>query len=251
MNLNIDNLKLISVLKPVSPQKIQIPSRPSHAYVFRESGAVDYDFAGFKTRQEAGEVLIIPKGTAFTANLVGNEESRYTVINFDGDFSITKAMKLNLGSEALRIFAILDNLAAMDHERDIFWMLSGFYEITARLLKTEQADYHTRETLSLMEPALKLLRHDLFNPTLKVSALHEACGISDTYFRTLFTSQFGVSPKKYILDRRLIHAKQLLDSGECSSVGDAAELSGFEDPLYFSRVFKNRYGYPPSLDLVK
>lgn len=251
MKFYIDNIQLLSVLPLVSPPKLYNPSRPSHALVFRHCGAIDYDFGTWQTRQEPGEVLLIPKGTSFTATQVGHTESKYTVINFQGDFSVTEVKKLILGEEIVKVYAWLDRCAAMDPDRDRYWILSDFYRIIAQLAQQEQTNYYSQGSLSLLAPALEILQKDLFSSELKVGQLHVACGISDTYFRSLFAARYGVSPKKYILDRRLIHAKQLLDSGECSKVSDAARLSGFEDPLYFSRAFKARYGYPPSVAVIR
>lgn len=251
MDFRIENLELLSVLQLVSPPYLFNPGRPSHAYVFRRSGAIDYDFGTWQTRQEAGEVLLIPKGTVFSATLVGQEQSNYTVVNFQGDFSLTEVKKLTLGSEMIRVYDWLDRCAAMDPERDRYWILSEFYRITAQLAQLQQADTYTEASLALIEPALELIRKDLYDPELKVGLLHVVCSLSDTYFRDLFVARFGVVPKQYILDRRLNHAKQLLESGECRYVSDAARLSGFEDPLYFSRIYKSRYGHPPSADAVR
>lgn len=251
MKFYIDNFELLSVLHLVSPDLFYTPGRPSHALVFRRSGAVDYDFGTRKTRQELGEVMFLPKGTVFTAIPVGAEGSTYTIINFHGDCSFTEVKKMTLGPEMMDIFSRLDRCTAMDPERDRYWILSDFYAILAQLAQQEQHGYYSRSSMILIEPALELMRKKLFDPNLNVGQLPAVCGLSDTYFRNLFAARFGVSPKKYILDRRLIHAKQLLESGECRFVREAARLSGFEDPLYFSRIFKARYGYPPSAHGIK
>ena len=251
MNFHIENTELLSVLQLVSPACIVTPERPSHAYVFRRSGAGDYDFGSWQTRQEPGEVMLIPKGAVFTATLVGAEESKYTVVNFQGDFSLTEPKKLTLGKDMMQVYQWLDRCAAMDPERDRYWMLSDFYRITAQLTQQQQNASFAPESMDLIQPALKMIRKDLYDPGLKVGLLHVVCSLSDTYFRNLFVARFGVVPKQYILDRRLIHAKQLLESGECRFVSDAARLSGFEDPLYFSRIYKARYGHPPSEDAAR
>ena len=251
MFINIENLELLSVLQCTSPTRISVTHRPSHAFVFRRSGAIDYDFGTWKTRQEPGEVLLIPKGTVFSATLASQEESRYTVVNFQGDLSLTEAKKLALGTDTVQIYQLLDHCATMDPDRDRYWLLSDFYRLTAILAQQKQSDTFSQESVALIEPALELIRKDLYNPELKVGLLHVVCSLSDTYFRNLFVARFGVVPIKYILDRRLSHAKQLLESGECRYVSDAARLSGFEDPLYFSRIYKKRYGHSPSQDAIR
>ena len=251
MNFSIENLELLSVLQLISPPYLFNPGRPSHAFVFRRSGAIDYDFGSWQTRQEPGEVMLIPQSTVFSATLASKEESRYTAINFQGDFSLNEPKKLNLGKDTVHVYSILDRCASMDPERDRFSMLSDFYRIAAYLDQQGENSQYSQDSLALIEPALEMIRKDLFDPELKVGLLHVVCSLSDTYFRNLFIARFGVVPKQYILDRRLIHAKQLLESGDCRYVSDAARLSGFEDPLYFSRIYKARYGHPPSDDAIR
>ena len=50
-----------------------------------------------------------------------------------------------------------------------------------------------------------------------------------------------MSPVKYVTALRLDHAKELLITGQYS-VGEVAELCGFENVYYFSAVFKKTPG---------
>lgn len=70
-------------------------------------------------------------------------------------------------------------------------------------------------------------------------------GISHTSFRRHFKSQMAMSPVQYLLDLRLRKARNLLMQTTLP-VQTIAEECGFENPLYFSRFFKQRTGLPPS-----
>ena len=67
------------------------------------------------------------------------------------------------------------------------------------------------------------------------------------YFRKLFKKEMGVSPLKYLTQIRISHAKRLLRLKQRSgmSIQEIAWLSGFQDSLYFSRVFKKVTGVAP------
>ena len=52
------------------------------------------------------------------------------------------------------------------------------------------------------------------------------------------------SPVQIIVDRRLIEAKRLLLYSDLS-VTQCGEMAGFDDPAYFSRLFKQQTGVPP------
>jgi len=69
--------------------------------------------------------------------------------------------------------------------------------------------------------------------------------VSKDYLRHLFTHYVGQSPMRTIISARIEHAKKLLMNPELSVV-DVAEMCGFEDPYYFSRLFKNYTEKSPS-----
>jgi AraC family transcriptional regulator, transcriptional activator of pobA len=54
----------------------------------------------------------------------------------------------------------------------------------------------------------------------------------------------GRATKDLILDRVMLEAARLLRFTDLG-VGEVARRVGFDDPLYFSRAFKRRYGEPP------
>ena len=69
---------------------------------------------------------------------------------------------------------------------------------------------------------------------------HIRCG-----FQRAFLQHFGVSPKQYIIKLRMNKALQLLVENKLS-VKEISFLCGFSDDKYFSRAFREKYGYPPS-----
>ena len=70
-------------------------------------------------------------------------------------------------------------------------------------------------------------------------------GISRSYLFRLFRTMMKQSPKEYLLEYRIRQACQLLNHTELP-VGSIAHSVGFEDNLYFSRVFKKYKNCTPS-----
>ena len=68
------------------------------------------------------------------------------------------------------------------------------------------------------------------------------------YLRKLFKKEMGVTPHKFLMDIRLQTAAETLESdyGDASSISEVARMCGFREPLYFSRVFKTRFGVSPT-----
>ena len=68
------------------------------------------------------------------------------------------------------------------------------------------------------------------------------------YLRKLFQKELGVTPHRYLVDKRLKMAAELLmtdANAGARTIGDIAPLCGFRDPLYFSKMFKKKYGVAP------
>ena len=50
----------------------------------------------------------------------------------------------------------------------------------------------------------------------------------------------------YVKSKRINYAKKILSAGEFSSIAQVGEAAGYEDPLYFSRLFKKETGMSPT-----
>lgn len=68
------------------------------------------------------------------------------------------------------------------------------------------------------------------------------------YVRKLFKKEMGMSPLAYQTRLRMRKAELMLSAMWTSgySVGEIAGLCGFENALYFSRVFRKHFGMSPS-----
>ena len=55
----------------------------------------------------------------------------------------------------------------------------------------------------------------------------------------------GVTPMQYIISLRIQQAQRLLGTSEYN-VTEVSSLVGYDNPLYFSRLFKKQTGMSPS-----
>lgn len=92
---------------------------------------------------------------------------------------------------------------------------------------------------------LKQVMEDNYCFNLKLPDFAKLCARSLSAFKRDFQEHYQMAPGKWLIRKRLEHAKQLL-SVEGKSVADAAFESGFENASHFSRVFRQHYGVPPS-----
>lgn len=78
---------------------------------------------------------------------------------------------------------------------------------------------------------------------LSLSDLALAAGLSKFHFSRLFKEAIGLTPHKYLLNRRIQKASQFLKQGE--AIAQVAYLFGFTDQSHFTRVFKQVKGMTP------
>lgn len=70
-------------------------------------------------------------------------------------------------------------------------------------------------------------------------------GLNYYRFIDTFTHYVGVSPRQYIINIRMTIAKDLL-MNSMFQISEVARLTGYENPLYFSRLFKKTWGVSPT-----
>ncbi len=94
---------------------------------------------------------------------------------------------------------------------------------------------------------LNVLRFVEENYTRNIGAreIAEHCGISPGYLSTIFSQTSHGSIPQYITDFRLEKAMGFLVEGQMS-ISEIALNCGFSSANYFSKVFRNKYGYSPS-----
>ena len=66
-----------------------------------------------------------------------------------------------------------------------------------------------------------------------------------TSFKNDFKKHYKTTPGKWLLERRLVHARNLLET-TTKSIGEVAFQSGFENSSHFSSAFKIRFGSSPA-----
>lgn len=93
------------------------------------------------------------------------------------------------------------------------------------------------------DSACTIIQSSYHNPELGIEFLCSELNISRATLHRSFISNCGISPGAYLLNYRTEMGKELLSHGITAK---AAALScGFSDPLYFSKVFRKKYGMSP------
>ncbi|WP_212632061.1 helix-turn-helix domain-containing protein [Pseudomonas sp. KB-10] len=122
------------------------------------------------------------------------------------------------------------------------------YDLLASII-TDHSGVHRASGLSAayLLAAKQYIQQHLDDPLLSCEQVAAATGVSSRHLARLF-AQEGRTPSRYLLDKRLERARQLLASPQGMRLGIAeiAYRTGFSSQAHFARVFKGRFGLTPS-----
>lgn len=130
---------------------------------------------------------------------------------------------------------VMDNIYDMSRTISLSAKLSVtglIYEFFSVLIQNSFLDQKT----DLIKSALKIIDYN-YCSNISVEQIAKRLSIDPAYFSRKFTEKAGVSPKKYILHKRMERAKELLSVTD-AGIFEISNSVGYEDQLYFSRIFK-------------
>jgi AraC-like DNA-binding protein len=95
------------------------------------------------------------------------------------------------------------------------------------------------------------IEKNISNTAYSLDAAMRGLPLNYDYIRKLFKKEVGISPHEYLISARMERARSIILSGVANqysnyTISQIAEMCGFSEPLYFSRVFKKYYGIPPT-----
>ncbi|NCB62066.1 MAG: response regulator [Clostridia bacterium] len=135
-------------------------------------------------------------------------------------------------------FSMLLENASKEKQRE--WLLTVCQRMSGCL---DQRRISTAKRL--VEEAERYVRENYQSTDLSVDRLCDHLHISQSYFSTIFKQETGRSYVQYLTDVRMEHAVELLRTTDDKTYL-VAEKVGYDEPNYFSYVFKKRFGVSPS-----
>lgn len=122
---------------------------------------------------------------------------------------------------------------------------SYLYELLALLVETGGAEKERKYTDSqdlYVQNAIQYIHRNYSH--IRVNDIASYIGINRSYLTTIFKNKLNVSPQEYLVNYRLNKARQLLQTTDLS-IQDIAVRVGYDNPLTFSKMFKNAFGVSP------
>ena len=87
---------------------------------------------------------------------------------------------------------------------------------------------------------------DHYNEEISIEQYAASRNMSTSWFGKSFVEYVGKSPKKYILEQRIRNAQVLLETTD-GTVSEISQIVGYENAMYFSRIFKKAKGMSPGM----
>lgn len=145
----------------------------------------------------------------------------------------------------IRLFEEIYQTLSMGYSREnleyasvCLWYLLGSFQFIPQFERIR-----TIQQTDIIEKSI-LYMHEHLRENISLQELASHCGYSVSHFSLVFRRKTTRSPIEYFLDLKMQQACQMLDFTNKRIKEIATELA-FDDPFYFSRLFKRMIGISP------
>lgn len=139
-----------------------------------------------------------------------------------------------------------------EENEDTVWNLllyspdkKALYKNLAQILLEKGLGEQQESAQQFMERVERYVQKHL-TEGITVASIAAQFGLVPPYLSRLFKEYSGFSLLQYVQKIRIERAKGLLEMDGVVSVKEVAELVGYPNPLYFSKMFKKKVGLYPS-----
>ena len=232
------NILFFGKEKKNSLQHIPSHNHDCHEIVFYSSNASGYTIVdGKKYRLEPYCVSIINKKSFHRE--VHSTETTVFFIGIDAVLDISQSVYCNMHS----IKPIFEDIAKEFKNQETSFEDVIAYKIKEIIIKIKRSfEKPTEQGKELI--FFKQYIDENYMQKISVRQMANISGYSYDHFRHLFTEIFGISPQKYLIDRRISTAVELLKTTKYSCT-EIAYFCGFSDSSQMTKMLKQRYLQTP------
>ena len=190
----------------------------------------------------SGQLLVIPPETVHNQIDSPDEKNIFCVFQAQPGLFEQRWRTIDLAGEAWCRRWLLE-LSSMTERNDF----EGANAILLGLLLRLSAFEKKRAAAEHLHPGLRkalAFIYNNFSRRISVEQIAEASGISVSLLRKLVVDYCGTSPVRYLQDLRISRAEEMLKSPGLS-ISEISLRCGFENPGYFIRLYRRKYGAPP------
>lgn len=161
------------------------------------------------------------------------EDTPYFIIRNDS-YITSYLNSLAIISEAPTVFA--ENLLSIKFEELMLYLLQKY---------GEKFESYLHSLIINETSTLKKIVESKIHSNLKLEEIAFLCNMSLSTFKRHFIKEYNVSPGKWLQDKRLQKAKEILEQGDLKP-SDIYLDFGYNNLSNFSVAFKNKFGFNPN-----
>jgi AraC-like DNA-binding protein len=189
-----------------------------------------------------GEMLLLPQGVAHHYEADADEPWTIYWVHFQGSSTAVFNQYLGYREDRHPVAPVGVSPQLIAHFRGLLEVRRTGYSTRAIALQMRTAQASSQHSFNLEALQSFMLEH--IGQPLDLDTLAAAAKLSKFHFANKYKALTGYSPIRHFLNMKMEHACYLLDTGNLSVKGVAAAL-GYDDPLYFSRLFNKTIGMSP------
>lgn len=240
------NIKNVNANRTIFSEKNTVDyvatGRKQHLFHLITSGKRTYFINGETFEIFANQILFIPDGTHYRteAHSVNGKECSGIGIVFDfifeNDCDITipqNIFSIPCDTKTKELFERI-NLICNCHPVKLTKLKSLMLDLISHL-----ASDNDSKMQMILKPALDSFA-DTYKENLPIKFYAEKCNLSESYFRKVFRETIGMSPINYRNELRFAEAERLYLLHR--NIGRAATEVGFCDEVFFTKLYKKRFG---------
>lgn len=227
--------------------------RLDYQIIYLYKGCGTYVLDGSPEEFPAGSMILYHPGQPQIYSYLGKDKPEVFWIHFTG-YECGKLlehyqMETGFIGESLYLKTlfqeiILELQLKKPYYEDI--IISSFYRLLALICRIRGQEEKDQTEYSFMLDRLVVQLNQRYMEAWTVARMADYCHLSEDYFAHSFKKNMGMAPMRYLEELRIEKAKELLE-GEGMNISTIGTLVGYEDSLYFSRVFKKLTGLSPRL----
>ena len=235
---------IIYVGKHLRTYSVNKHQHDSWEIVYCTGGNGVFVFDDFSLEYSRGDIVVIPQETIHS----NGSEKGFTNIHINlanATFPYKTAVKITDDSEKHVLNAFND--AYYYYNTDLSkkaLILSALGNLIANFII---AFYSTKPLTHIVEVIRDNIVNNFPDSDYELDTYMKTLPFSYDYLRKLFKSEIGTTPHGFLTAMRMQTAEKLLCTmdGEEYNVTRIAQMCGYDELLYFSRVFKKHYGCSP------
>lgn len=159
----------------------------------------------------------------------------------------------NLNSLCIRYGHVSENSELIDREiflDDAFYNATSIEDLSETvidiLFQNEEVGTPPKlDSPEFLQDVLEYLSQNI-EKSISLSELCRMFGVSQTYLSRLFRKYTGLSFNQKLTELRMEKAKRIINENRDFYIREVAEMVGYQDQFYFSRVFRSYVGKSPS-----